>query len=70
MSALSMKGSRIRVCVRKRPLNKKELSKGEVDVASCVNGNTVLIREPKYVKLLYFLVLVRALCFNVSHFKY
>jgi hypothetical protein len=34
--------------VRKRPLNKKELSKGEVDVATCVNGNTVLIREPKY----------------------
>lgn len=37
---------RIRVIVRKRPLNKKELSKGEQDVIDNVN-NTVIVKELK-----------------------
>lgn len=40
---------RIRVCLRKRPLNKKELSKKETDVA-IVNGRRMIhFYEPKWV---------------------
>uniref|UniRef100_A0A1I8IY00 Kinesin-like protein n=1 Tax=Macrostomum lignano TaxID=282301 RepID=A0A1I8IY00_9PLAT len=35
------------VCVRKRPLNKKELTKKEIDVVTIPNKENVLIHEPK-----------------------
>ncbi|KAI9149794.1 hypothetical protein H9P43_009973 [Blastocladiella emersonii ATCC 22665] len=39
---------RIRVCVRKRPLNKKELKRNEVDVAAVnAHARTLVINEPK-----------------------
>ncbi|KAH6595118.1 hypothetical protein BASA50_006104 [Batrachochytrium salamandrivorans] len=38
---------RIRVCVRKRPLNKKELKKGETDIAAVNGHRTISIFEPK-----------------------
>ncbi|XP_060940716.1 kinesin-like protein KIF2C [Limanda limanda] len=38
---------RICVCVRKRPLNKQELSKKEIDVVSVPGKGTVLLHEPK-----------------------
>lgn len=39
-------GDRIKVCVRKRPLNSKELAKKEKDVVE-VKGNKVIVKEPK-----------------------
>ncbi|KAG1372552.1 hypothetical protein G6F61_010952 [Rhizopus arrhizus] len=38
---------KIRVCVKKRPLNKKELEKGEKDVAPTVGTRSLQINEPK-----------------------
>ncbi|KAI9100466.1 P-loop containing nucleoside triphosphate hydrolase protein [Phlyctochytrium arcticum] len=38
---------RIRVCVRKRPLNKKELKKNEADIAAVNGRRTIAINEPK-----------------------
>ena len=38
---------RIRVCVRKRPLNKKELKKGETDIATVNGRSSIVIYEPK-----------------------
>ncbi|CAO3629687.1 unnamed protein product [Cunninghamella echinulata] len=38
---------KIRVCVRKRPLNKKELDKGEKDISPCFGNRTLQINEPK-----------------------
>ncbi|CAG8786720.1 15870_t:CDS:2 [Cetraspora pellucida] len=38
---------KIRVCVRKRPLSKKELTRNEKDIASVSGQRTVLINEPK-----------------------
>ncbi|XP_063414864.1 kinesin-like protein KIF2A [Mytilus trossulus] len=35
------------VCVRKRPLNKKELSKKDIDVLTLPNKENVLVHEPK-----------------------
>lgn len=37
----------ITVCVRKRPLNKKEMSRKEVDVISVPTKDTVIVHEPK-----------------------
>ncbi|XP_044741565.1 kinesin-like protein Klp10A [Chrysoperla carnea] len=37
----------ITVCVRKRPLNKKELSKKEVDVISVPGKDSIIVHEPK-----------------------
>lgn len=37
---------KIRVIVRKRPINKKEVSKGEIDVIDN-NQNTVIVKESK-----------------------
>jgi|JI9StandDraft_1071089.scaffolds.fasta_scaffold1681453_1 hypothetical protein len=34
----------IRVVIRKRPLNKKESSRGEQDVVDVVNSNEVVVR--------------------------
>eukprot|EP00842_Homolaphlyctis_polyrhiza_P005163 jgi/Hompol1/5648/HPOL_002015-RA len=38
---------RIRVCVRKRPLNKKELKRAETDIATVSGRRTICIYEPK-----------------------
>ena len=38
---------RIRVCVRKRPLSKKELIKNEKDIAMVNGQRTIQIHEPK-----------------------
>ncbi|KAI8146508.1 P-loop containing nucleoside triphosphate hydrolase protein [Fennellomyces sp. T-0311] len=38
---------RIRVCVRKRPLSKKERELGQTDIAPVVGARTVQINEPK-----------------------
>ncbi|KAJ3148782.1 Kinesin-like protein kif24 [Geranomyces michiganensis] len=44
MSSLT---DRIRVCVRKRPLNSKEIKKNEADIARVTGRRTVNIDEPK-----------------------
>ncbi|CAN9503459.1 unnamed protein product [Ophioblennius macclurei] len=38
---------RICVCVRKRPLNKQEVNKKEIDVVSVTGGGELLVHEPK-----------------------
>ncbi|KAI8338896.1 P-loop containing nucleoside triphosphate hydrolase protein [Chlamydoabsidia padenii] len=38
---------KIRVCVRKRPLNKKEVDKGEKDISPCIGTRSLHINEPK-----------------------
>jgi len=38
---------KIRVVVRKRPLNKKEISKSEMDIIDIRNGNSVIVKELK-----------------------
>ncbi|XP_061588236.1 kinesin-like protein KIF2C isoform X2 [Cololabis saira] len=38
---------RICVCVRKRPLNKQEMNKKEIDVVSVPGNGTLLVHEPK-----------------------
>lgn len=40
---------RIRVCVRKRPLSKKEINHGEMDVAPVVSARTIQINAPRLV---------------------
>jgi kinesin family protein 2/24 len=37
----------ITVCVRKRPMNKKENNRKEVDVITVPNKNTISVHEPK-----------------------
>lgn len=37
----------ITVCVRKRPLNKKEISRKEVDVITIPSKNQLIVHEPK-----------------------
>jgi hypothetical protein len=39
---------RIRVCVRKRPLSKKELKRGETDNTKVNGRRSIAIMEPKY----------------------
>ena len=39
---------KIRVCVRKRPLNKKETERAEKDIAPMVGTRSVKLNEPKY----------------------
>jgi hypothetical protein len=38
---------KIRVCVRKRPLNKKELERGEKDIAPTSGVRSINVNEPK-----------------------
>jgi kinesin family protein 2/24 len=38
---------KIRVAVRKRPLNKKEIGRSEMDIIDIRNGNTVIVKELK-----------------------
>ncbi|KAF6726008.1 Kinesin-like protein KIF2C [Oryzias melastigma] len=42
-----LEAHRICVCVRKRPLNKQELMKKEIDVVSVPGNGTLLVHEPK-----------------------
>ncbi|XP_056600503.1 kinesin-like protein KIF2C [Triplophysa dalaica] len=42
-----VKPQRICVCVRKRPLNKKELAKKEIDVVTIPGNGALLLHEPK-----------------------
>lgn len=44
---------RIRVCVRKRPLSKKELKRNEVDTADVSGRRYITISEPKYVSFFW-----------------
>ncbi|KAI7872520.1 P-loop containing nucleoside triphosphate hydrolase protein [Spinellus fusiger] len=37
---------KIRVCVRKRPLNKKELERSEKDIAPCAGARSINVNEP------------------------
>ncbi|KAI9019374.1 P-loop containing nucleoside triphosphate hydrolase protein [Phycomyces nitens] len=38
---------KIRVCVRKRPMNKKEVDRSEKDIAPLLNSRSIQINEPK-----------------------
>lgn len=38
---------KIRVCVRKRPLNKKEIERGEKDIAPTCGMRSINVHEPK-----------------------
>lgn len=38
---------KIRVVVRKRPLNKKEHNRSEMDIIDIRNGNSVIVKELK-----------------------
>ncbi|CAO3578657.1 unnamed protein product [Absidia cylindrospora] len=44
---LSDLNQKIRVCVRKRPLNKKELGRGEKDISPTVGIRSINVNEPK-----------------------
>lgn len=39
--------TKIRVCVRKRPMNEKEKSRGDFDVMECHDEETLVVHEPK-----------------------
>jgi kinesin family member 2/24 len=39
---------KIRVVIRKRPLNRKEVARGEQDVVEVAHSNQVIVREQKY----------------------
>lgn len=43
-----MEQPKILVAIRKRPLSKKEAGKGETDIISVKNGDTVIVSEYKY----------------------
>ncbi|KAJ3204376.1 Kinesin-like protein kif24 [Entophlyctis luteolus] len=45
-SKISDISDRIRVCVRKRPLNRKELKSNQVDVANVLDRRTLVVNEP------------------------
>ena len=44
-----MNEPKILVAIRKRPLSKKEQSKGDTDIINCRNRETVIISEFKYI---------------------
>jgi hypothetical protein len=46
-SVRRLSGDRIRVCVRKRPLNSKEDRRGDIDVAQISSRHMITIHEPK-----------------------
>ncbi|KAI8619613.1 P-loop containing nucleoside triphosphate hydrolase protein [Chytriomyces sp. MP71] len=46
-SSNSSLSDRIRVCVRKRPLNKKELKLNQTDVCTALDRRTLVVNEPK-----------------------
>ena len=39
---------KIRVAVRKRPLNKKELGRNEIDIIEVKTSQTLIVKELKY----------------------
>ncbi len=41
------KVSKIEVIIRKRPLNSKEIKKGQTDSIEVLNGDSVIIKEKK-----------------------
>ena len=43
----SVNENRISVCVRKRPLNKKELTKNEVDVITIPSRDITILHQPQ-----------------------
>lgn len=43
----SVEDHQITVCVRKRPLNKKELARKEVDVITVPSKDRLIVHEPK-----------------------
>lgn len=43
----SVEDHQITVCVRKRPLNKREISRKEIDVIAVPSKDTVIVHEPK-----------------------
>lgn len=49
---------KIRVCVRKRPLSKKEISKSEKDIVIVGGRQECVVHEPKYVLSFYALVCI------------
>jgi len=48
-NAPSNLNDKIRVCVRKRPLNKKEIARNEKDIAIISGSRTLHVHEPKFV---------------------
>lgn len=38
---------RIRVCVRKRPANKKEIQNNDIDILEILNNNSLVVKELK-----------------------
>lgn len=53
---------KIRVCIRKRPLNNKEKLKNEKDIVKVMNGKEVKVKEKKVAH--YFLFLSPILYFS------
>lgn len=49
----SVEDHQITVCVRKRPLNKKELARKEVDVITVPSKDRLIVHEPKQ-KVIHF----------------
>lgn len=45
---LEARTPKIRVLVRKRPLNKRELSRNETDIVVIEKDQTVIVKEQKY----------------------
>ncbi len=43
-----MEQPKILVAIRKRPLSKKEISKGETDIVTVKSTDTVIVSEYKY----------------------
>jgi hypothetical protein len=38
---------KIKVCIRKRPMNRKESSKGDIDIVEVRGTQTVVVKEQK-----------------------
>ena len=39
---------KIKVCIRKRPMNRKESGKGDIDIVEVRGAQTVVVKEQKY----------------------
>lgn len=63
---------KIRVCVRKRPLNKKELERAEKDIAPTSGVRSINVNEPKYVCIIivYVFILTSVYRMKVDLTKY
>ena len=58
---------RIRVCVRKRPLSKKEINHGEMDVAPVVSARTIQINAPRLVVQMHNTHIIHGLIYLLGH---